>query len=60
MTVIELLRQHGTLRAAEIAEALGMPIEAVYGDLVGAEALGLVACRPILRDGKQRHEWEAL
>jgi DNA-binding IclR family transcriptional regulator len=60
MTVLELLRQHGTLRAAEIAEALGLPIERVYGDLVGAEALGLVACRPILCDEKQRHEWEAL
>jgi DNA-binding IclR family transcriptional regulator len=60
MTVLELLRQHGTLRAAEIAEALGLPLEAVYGDLVGAEALGLVACRPILCDPHQRHEWEAL
>jgi DNA-binding IclR family transcriptional regulator len=60
MTVIELLRQHGTMRAAEIAEALGLPIERVYGDLVGAEALGLAACRPIKCDAHQRYEWEAL
>jgi len=60
MTVLELLRQHGTLRAAEIALALGLPIERVYVDLVAAEGIGLAACRPILRDEKQRHEWEAL
>jgi sugar-specific transcriptional regulator TrmB len=60
MTVLQLLRQQGPMRAAEIAEALGLPIERVYGDLVGAEALGLVACRPIPCDAHQRHEWEAL
>jgi len=60
MTVLELLRQHGTLRAAEIAEALGLPLEAVYEDLVGAEAIGMVRVVPIPSDRYQRRAWEAM
>jgi len=60
MTVIELLRQRGTMRAAEIANAVQQPIVAVYEYLVVLEALGLVRVVGIPGDAQQARAWEVM
>lgn len=45
MTAIEFLIHRGPHRAVDIANALGRPVEAVYGDLIVGEGVGLVRQR---------------
>jgi len=60
MTILEILSQRGIMRAAEIAEAVVLPIEAVYEYLAVLEALGLVRVVGIPGDAHQARAWEAM
>lgn len=52
MSVLEILLRNGPMPAADVAEALGMPIEEVYQFLVRDEARGVVEVRSPHRDNQ--------
>ena len=41
MSALQCLRQRGRRYASDIADVLGLPLEAVYAELVACEGLGL-------------------
>ena len=61
MTALQVLMSYGPLEARHIAQHLGVPIEAVYAELVPLESRGLVRInvRFVGREDVAR-EWECM
>lgn len=58
MNCADLLHKLGPMEAPAIASFMHMPIEAVYTELVAAEAAGRVRVRSVCIDGNPSHcEW---
>ena len=60
MSAIEYLRHMGPHTAAQIAQALDVPVVSVYEELVAAESAGLVRVNVEFQGDQNVRYWEAM